>query len=292
MTRNKATAFGLLAILLWSTLVGLIRAVTEGLGPVGGAAMIYTCSGILLLFTLGFPNLRCIPCKYLLAGSGLFVCYEICLALSLGFAGTRQQAIEAGMVNYLWPGLTVLFAILFNGQRAAWWVIPGLLLAIAGVVRVLGGDNALNISDIILNVKSSPLSYFLALSGAFIWAAYCTVTRKYAQGENAITLFVLLTAVTLWLKYTLSDQPTMHFSIPAAIQLLLTAMAVGFSYAAWNVGILHGNVNLLAAASYLTPVLSSMLAAVLLSAPLSWGFWQGALMVCSGSLLCWMATRR
>ncbi len=27
-------------------------------------------------------------------------------------------------------------------------------------------------------------------------------------------------------------------------------------------------------------------------APLSFSFWQGALMVCGGSLLCWLATRR
>ncbi|MDI8978044.1 hypothetical protein MJN47_30105, partial [Salmonella enterica subsp. enterica serovar Lubbock] len=42
--------------------------------------------------------------------------HEICLALSLGYAATRHQAIEVGMVNYLWPSLTILFAILFNGQ--------------------------------------------------------------------------------------------------------------------------------------------------------------------------------
>jgi drug/metabolite transporter (DMT)-like permease len=292
MTKKRATTFGLLAILLWSTMVGLFRSVTEALGPVGGAAMIYTCSGILLLFTVGFPDLRHIPRKYLLAGSVLFVCYEICLALSLGFAGTRQQAIEASIVNYLWPGLTVLFAILFIGQRASWWVLPGLLLSIGGVVRVLGGDSGMNVGDILLNVKSSPLSYFLAFSGAFIWAAYCTVTRKYAQGKNAITLFILLTAVTLWLKYALGAQPTMQFSIPVAIQLLLTAVALGFGYAAWNVGILHGNATLLAAASYFTPVLSSAMAAVQLRTSLSWGFWLGGLMVCSGSLICWVATRR
>jgi drug/metabolite transporter (DMT)-like permease len=43
---------------------------------------------------------------------------------------------------------------------------------------------------------------------------------------------------------------------------------------------------------YFTPVLSSALAAALLSAALSWSFWQGAGMVCAGSLLCWQATRR
>lgn len=55
MDRKRATLTGLAAILLWSTMVGLIRSVSEGLGPVGGAAMIYTVSGVLCLVTVGFP---------------------------------------------------------------------------------------------------------------------------------------------------------------------------------------------------------------------------------------------
>lgn len=46
MEKKKATLTGLAAIVLWSTMVGLIRGVSEGLGPVGGAAMIYTLSGL------------------------------------------------------------------------------------------------------------------------------------------------------------------------------------------------------------------------------------------------------
>ena len=111
MEKKRATTIGFAAIILWSTMVGLIRGVSEGLGAVGGAAMIYSLSGLLLIFTVGFPNLRQIPRRYLLAGSVLFVSYEICLALSLGYAASRQQAIEVGMVNYLWPSLTILFAI-------------------------------------------------------------------------------------------------------------------------------------------------------------------------------------
>lgn len=106
MTSQKATLIGLVAIVLWSTMVGLIRGVSEGLGPVGGAAMIYSLSGLLLIFTVGLPDIRRFPGRYLIAGSVLFVSYEICLALSLGYAATRHQAIEVGMVNYLWPSLT------------------------------------------------------------------------------------------------------------------------------------------------------------------------------------------
>lgn len=292
MNTQKATLTGLTAIILWSTMVGLMRSVSEGLGPVGGAALVFTFSGLLLIFTVGFPNLRRIRRRYLLAGSALFVSYEICLALALGYAVNRQQAIEVGMVNYLWPSLTILFAMAFNGQKSRWPVLPGILLSLAGVVWVLGGERGLNIDEIISNVRSGPLSYLLAFTGAFIWAAYCTVTAKYAGGQNGITLFVLLTAAALWLKFLLADQPPMHFTLPVTVKLLALSAALGLAYAAWNIGILHGNVTLLATASYFTPVLSSALAALLLSTPLSWAFWQGAAMVCLGSLICGLATRR
>ncbi|POT55299.1 EamA family transporter [Citrobacter amalonaticus] len=292
MTKQKATLVGLIAIVLWSTMVGLIRGVSEGLGPVGGAAAIYSLSGLLLIFTVGFPNIRRLPLGYSIAGSVLFVSYEICLALSLGYAATRHQAIEVGMVNYLWPSLTILFAILFNGQKTNWMIVPGLILALTGVCWVLGGENGLNPTEIINNVTTSPLSYFLAFLGAFIWAIYCTVTNKYARGFNGITVFVLLTAASLWVHYFLTPQPAMIFSTPVTIKLISAALTLGFAYAAWNVGILHGNVTIMAVGSYFTPVLSSALAAVLLSAPLSFSFWQGAIMVCAGSLLCWLATRR
>lgn len=237
-------------------------------------------------------GIRRFPGRYLIAGSVLFVSYEICLALSLGYAATRHQAIEVGMVNYLWPSLTILFAILFNGQKTNWLIVPGLLIALTGVCWVLGGENGLNPGEIISNVATSPLSYLLAFLGAFIWATYCTVTNKYARGFNGITVFVLLTAVALWLHYFLTPQPAMIFSLPVIAKLFTAALTLGFAYAAWNVGILHGNVTIMAVGSYFTPVMSSALAALLLSSPLSFSFWQGAVMVCVGSLLCWLATRR
>lgn len=292
MDRKRATLIGLVAILLWSTMVGLIRSVSEGLGPVGGAAMIYTVSGLLCLATVGFPDIKRFSKGYLIAGSVLFVSYEMCLALSLGFAATRSQAIEVGMVNYLWPSLTIVFAIFFNGQKSTLWVIPGLAISLLGVGWVLGGENGLHVHDIMQNIVSSPLSYGLAFAGAFIWAAYCTVTSRYARGQNGITLFVLLTALSLWVKYAVSDQPEMVFSVPVVVKLLMCGVALGFGYAAWNIGILHGNVTVLATVSYFTPVLSAALAAIMLSSPLSFSFWQGALMVCAGSLLCWYATRK
>jgi drug/metabolite transporter (DMT)-like permease len=290
-SKNKATLIGLTAVLLWASIVGLIRGVSQNLGAVGGAAMMYSAASVLLLFSVGFIRLKAFPRRYLVWGSFLFVSYELCLSLSIGFAHTSRQAIEVGMVNYLWPAFTMLSAIAFNRQRANFLIVPGFLMAILGICLVLGGDQGLNFAGMVLNVKDNPLSYGLAFSGAVIWAAYCTVTARIAQGKNGVTLFFMLTALALWIKFFATGGGTLHFSYEAIVYLALAASAMGFGYAAWNVGILHGNVTVLAGASYFIPVFSAALAAALLRTPLSFAFWKGASMVCAGSVLCWLATR-
>ncbi|WP_333851188.1 aromatic amino acid DMT transporter YddG [Leclercia sp.] len=291
MPHKKATLIGLIAILLWSAIVGLIKSVSEGFGPVGGAALIYTCSAVLLLFTLGFPKIQKFPVSYLILGSVLFVCYELCLSLSLGFTHSGRQAIEVGMVNYLWPSMTILLAVIVNRQKTSPLIIPGVILAIVGIGRVLGGDGGFSLTEMMNNVMSNPLSYGLAFSGAVIWAIYCVVTQRIAKGNNGITLFFILTALTLWVKYLTSPQPEFNLSWHTWISLMLAAMAMGFGYAAWNVGILHGNVTVLAAASYFIPIISAVLAAFMLDSHLTLAFWQGTAMVSLGSLICWWSTR-
>ncbi|MHA0854899.1 hypothetical protein ACV094_24600, partial [Serratia nematodiphila] len=71
--RTRATLLGLLAIVLWSSVVGLIRSVSEGLGPIGGAAMIYSVSAVFLLVALGVPKWRSFPLSYALAFSGAVI---------------------------------------------------------------------------------------------------------------------------------------------------------------------------------------------------------------------------
>ncbi len=291
MSQTKATLIGLLAILLWSLIVGLIRSVSEAFGPVGGAALIYTVAAAILSATVGLPRIRSLPRGYLLWGGLLFVAYELCLSLSIGFAQTGRQAIEVGMVNYLWPSLTIVFAILFNRQRANLLIVPGFLVSTLGICWILGGEQGLDPAGMWANVRINPLSYGLALAGAVIWAGYCSVTARIGGGRNAVTLFFVLVAVALWVQYPFAAPVPMSIDARSLLVLVLAAAAMGFGYAAWNVGILHGHVTVLAGASYFIPVLSAALAALMLRTPLPMPFWQGAAMVCLGSVLCWQATR-
>lgn len=288
---RTATACGLLAILLWSTASGLIRSISLIFGPLGGAALIYSLGTVLLVLLLGRPRLRPVPRFYLWVGSALFVAYEICLSLALGFANDANQAIEVGMLNYLWPCLTVVLAIFMNGQRTRWLIVPGSVLALTGIVWVVSG-NGLSMARILANVGSNPLSYGLALTCAITFALYCNITRRYANGQNLVVLFFFLTSCLLWLKYALSSEHLPAFGMGNSLELLAAGVAMAGGYALWNLGILRGNLTLLATASYFSPVLSSAFAALWLGAQLSGQFWQGAVLVVLGSLLCWQATRQ
>lgn len=52
------------------------------------------------------------------------------------------------------------------------------------------------------------------------------------------------------------------------VTLIMAAGALGLGYGAWNIGIISGNMTLMAGASYFTPVLSALFAALLLSTSL------------------------
>lgn len=290
--QTKATAIGFCAILLWSSIVGLIKEVSHSFGATAGAALIYTVASIFLLFTMKWVPLSKFPKKYLIFGGLLMVSYELCLALSIGYSTNSRQAIEVGMINYLWPTFAMVGTILFTHKKANWLIVPGIILSMLGIIWVLGGKQDLDISQMTANIKTNPLSYGLAFIGALLWAAYCIVTVRIANGVNGITLFFMMVAAALWIKYLIvSDTGSMEINLSSVVYLLLAACAMGFGYAAWNIGILEGNVTILAGASYFIPVLSSALSSVLLSTALGLSFWQGAVMVCAGSILCWLATR-
>lgn len=288
---HKYTLAGCLAILIWSTTVGLVRNVAEQLGPIGGAAMIYSVSAVFLLIFLGAPRFKVFSLKYLLIGGSLFVSYEICLSLALGMANNRIQAVEMGVINYLWPSLVVLLAVLRSNKPVDKRLYPAIALSFFGVAWTVGGDQGISIGQLASNIATNPLSYSMALAGAFIWAFYCSVTKQLANGKNAITWFFMATAMALWVTYFISDESAIAFTSSAVMDLVITGVAMGSGYALWNIGIIGGNMMLLATLSYFTPLLSTFFSALILDIELTVTFWQGVVMVTVASLLCWWFTR-
>ncbi|MDN3920896.1 aromatic amino acid DMT transporter YddG [Roseateles violae] len=286
-----ATLLGLLAILFWSTSVGVTRSTIEFLGPTGAPALLFSLSALLL-----WPRrrpLRELPRPYLIVGATLFVAYELCFVLALGLARDRGQAIEIGMVNYLWPSLTVLCSALAGRQRLNAPMLGGLALAFAGVIAASSPPEGMSPTRFFLNAADNPLCYGLALAGAIVWALYSTATKHLAQGRNGLWFFMPLSAVAFWIIHLLqASPPPMDWSARVVVQVGLAGAAVTLAYSLWNTGVLHGNIHLLGLAANGTPLLSALFASILLSTPLTGMFWIGAATVALGSLLAALGARR
>ncbi|CAK9885236.1 MAG: Aromatic amino acid exporter YddG [Candidatus Erwinia impunctatus] len=285
---HKATVAGLTAIVLWSMSIGLIRTISEHFGPTLGAALIYTGSAVLLCITGGVRAGRTLPLPYLIAGGFLFVSYEIALAIAIGLARTREQAVELGMINYLWPCLTVILAIPFNRQRFTFWLWLGLVLCTLGLLLVMNDNLQWSPKALWQNITENPAAYSLAFFAAFAWALYNNVTRRWAKGTSGVSLFFVITALILWVKFFFEDTAfNINFSGSALVTVTVMACSTAFAYSGWNRGMQYGSLPLLTSVSYFTPVLSALLAAQLLGLNPSLMFWIGVVILSMGSLLCW-----
>lgn len=291
LSKKISTIIGISAVFFWGMNVGLIRNVSINFGALGGATLIYTISTFFLFFTIGLPKFQQINKKYLIIGGLIFVACELCFSLSIGYSQNNQQAIEVGMINYMWPALTLIFSIIFTNIKANILIFPGCILAIIGIIRVLGGDNGFDIKLIYQHLLDNPISYSLAFGSALLWAIYCVVTVKMSNGQNLITIFFTLCSITLWIKYLYIGNHTIYITSDNIMSLIYASGALGLGYAAWNLGIVSGNVTVLAGSSYFTPVLSTFFASLLLNTDLSFIFWQGVILVTFGAILCWLATK-
>lgn len=289
---NRATWIGICAILMWSVTVGLFRSVAEIFGPLAGPAMIFSVAAVVANVIIGGPRLKIIPRVYLWVGGGLFVLYEVFLAVSIGSATDRGQALELGMINYLWPSLTILFAVLLGQQRGHWLLLPAMALCLLGIAWVMNGDGAWSIANFWQNVERNPVGYGMAFVAAITWAVYSVFTRRFANGVNGVPLFMTATAAVLWAIYGLSHHEGLVFSAAGCLQVLVMGVLMAVAYSCWNYSIQFGNLTVLATMSYFTPVLSVTLAAIWLNIQPATGFIYGVGLITLGSILTGCLSKR
>lgn len=288
---EKPTLIGMSAVVMWSGTVGLYRGVSQAFGPVGGAALIFTVAALIALIWAGPQAFKGMSPRYALVGGGLFITYEIALALGVGFADGDQQALEVGTINYLWPSFTIALTVGLGIDKADWRMVPGLALSLFGVIWVSSGEGGISLPHLAANIVSNPWAYGLAFVAAVVWPVYTLVTRKSSGGVNGVPLFLAATAAALWTKYAITDQPEIRFDLDGALMVLVFGLLTTAAYTAWNHGVQFGNLTLMATASYFAPVLSVLSSSVILAILPGPNFWIGAILVSCGSLICWSATR-
>ena len=293
LTSTQATLVGLFAPICWGMSVSLVRGIAEGFGMAQGQFFLYCVATTCVFFIVGLPDFHRIDKRYLYFGipTANLSSLSFCLAIFTSSGGA--QTMEVGMVNYLWPSLTILFAVLFNGVRTRWWLYPGLLVAFGGIIAILSGDKGFSLTEFVARFAENPVSYLLALVAAVTWAGYSSMTRAWGNGINPSTIIFAvdtLVFLVLWLL-DIGSQPVAA-SAHGLMSVIFGGIAVGMAYVVWTLGMSKGNITVLAAASYFTPVLSCVFATFWIGAELNSSFWMGVVLVVVGSLLCWDATGR
>lgn len=289
---NQATAIGCISPIFWGLSVSLVRTLSETLGVGKGLAVNYTIALVFVFLLFGLPNLKILPLKYYICGLGCAIGTSLTFAISLAMAKDGTQTMEVGMINYLWPTLTILFAVLFNGQKAKWWVGVGMFAAIYGIVVVISGSLMIDFSAMWGRVQSNPISYLLALGAAVFWAAYSNFTKAWAKGQNPTTLIFALDCIFFNAIWLFDLAPSNDWNAKGVLVAIASALIMGSAYGMWTYGVQKGRIEIMSIVSYFTPVLSCIFASMLIGAKLSGVFWIGVSVVVIGSFICWAATRR
>ena len=273
----KADLFTLGAIFLWASLASLATLLSN-IPP-----FLLTGIGLIIGALVSLPALRSgiaawkIPLKSLLIGVyGLFG-YHFMLFLALQTA----PAVEANLVNYLWPLLIVLLSPLFTKSLSL--NFRSVLAAISGfagaVLAIASGGSGFGFSSI-------ELGYFFALAAAVIWATYSLATTKVPRFPTpAIGLFALVSGVLAIGAHFLFEPAA---SISTGDWLLLLVLGVGplgGAFYLWDAALKIGDPRRIGLLAFLTPLLSTALLVVVSGNSLSWQLLLATGLIVGGALL-------
>ena len=252
MSRNGATLTGFGAILLWA-LLAVLTVGTEPVPPLQLNAMSFAFAGVIGMIwvwaTGGTAQLVRVPARVYVFGTlGLFG-YHL-----LYFSALRAAPpAEAGLIAYLWPLLIVLFSGLLPGERLRRGHLVGAFTAFAGAAWLIAGRG----------VSFDPVAlpgYLLALTAAFTWAGVSVISRRLGAIPTASVAVFCLASALLSLIAHLAMEDTLW---PARAEgwIAIAALGlgpVGLAFFIWDLGVKHGDIQLLGVASYAAPVLSTL----------------------------------
>ncbi len=236
------TLLALIAVGLWSTLA-IGGVLLRHLPPFLLLGITFSISGLSVLALRGAWKVT--PLVLLVGVGGIFG-YHFLYFRAFALA----PAVEANLINYLWPLLIVLLSPLFlSGYRLSARHVFGAALGMSGG-RV--------------SLQSQYLEgYLLALGAALVWAVYSLLTKRLPRfPTGAVSLFCAVSGVlALLVHFSLFHQPDNPPALRGGEWLLLVWMGIGpmgAAFFAWDAALKRGDPRVIGALAYLTPLLSTL----------------------------------
>ncbi len=272
----NATLAGIGALLLWAFLALLSR-LAAGLPPLQLTAMSFAVASVLGLGVVArrgeLGALRQPPLVWAHGVGGLFGYHALYFA-ALAFA----PAVEANLLNYLWPLLIVLLSAPILGLRLGPRRLAGVALGFAGCALLLGGGARFP--------AEAWFGFLCAIGCAFVWALYSVTARRLLEvPTSAVAGFCAGSAVLALLAHLVFEPSVMPDARQALAALLLGLGPVGAAFFLWDLGMKRGDPRLLGTLAYGVPVASTLLLIAAGAGAFTWNVAMALVLVAGGGWL-------
>ena len=279
----RADLLAIGAIVLWASLAALATSLSNippflltGIGLVIGSLISIPLSGFKL-------SAWKVPARTLTFGVyGLFG-YHLMLFIALQTA----PAVEANLVNYLWPLLIVVLAPLFSRHLKL-----GARHIVAAGAGFAGAAIAITSAGSVSGLFGFEVGYLFAFAAAVIWATYSLMTTKLpAFPTSAIGLFGLVSGVLAIGAHFVLEAPAVISSSDWVLLVILGLGPLGGAFYFWDAALKIGDPRRIGLLAFLTPLLSTTLLLVVSGRALSWQLLVATALIVGGALLGSRSTR-
>jgi drug/metabolite transporter (DMT)-like permease len=273
---RRATLFAILTITLWSFLAFLGSQLSR-VPPFLLVGIALTTGGLIGIRHIS--SWRVPLATFALGVYGIFG-YHFLLFSAFQIA----PAVEANLMNYLWPLLIVLLIpLILTGQRLRPHHLIGILIGLVGAALIVtGGRMSLDIAHL--------KGYLMAAAAAFIWSSYSLLTKRVAAFPTAAVAGFCFFSGILSLGVYFVGSPS--FEVVQALSLrdwvlliLLGAGPMGLAFFTWDAALKRGDPRIIGSLSYITPLTSTSLLVLVGGRTFTWISGLAMILIFMGAMI-------
>jgi drug/metabolite transporter (DMT)-like permease len=291
ITPLQGTFAGVISCIIWSAAILVMNVLGAAFGPIRAAGLELGIAGAILavsaytrgdLKRIGLHSRRC----HLVCGT--FWIFNLILSwLAVSLVYSNGELLVTGLLNYLWPSLTLLLSIPILHKRANGWLLPGMAAVLLGIGLAKVATAPEGATHNVLSHLNA-WAYTAAVLDAIAWALYSNYSRKLSNpdGASAVPAYMLVGSFILFGASFVVPEEAHNPTFGDWIILVGWSFGAALAYLFWDVGMRFGNVVTISTTSMLIPLLSTLITAYISGHGMSTTLLFAAALVVVGSRIC------